>query len=114
MSHDFSYDYLSARPVQKAAAAQILHSNAAKVENYKKIKLEEAAARAQLMNSPGVRSNLSSAQKPRGAHMNGDLNSLAAHRRIPSHLDQKYKPSENALAAYSPLRQANGASQFVS
>jgi len=49
--------------------------------------------------------------------MQGDLNALAAHRRAaPTQKnlhDQKYKPSSNALNAYSPLR-LDGASQFVS
>lgn len=34
---------------------------------------------------------------------NSELNSMA-HRRHPSNLGQKYKPSENALSQYSPLR----------
>lgn len=79
-----------------------------KVENYKRIKLEEAAARAQLMNAPSGRGELGSAKKA-SRH---DLNALAAHRRNPSLADLRYKPSSNALDAYTPLRE--GSSQFVS
>ena len=96
---DFSYDYLTSVPCGGAQQG----SNS-KIENYKRIKQEEAAARAQLMMGPKARQLLAeptSAQKGRnGEH----LGSLAAHRRNPSHLDRKYKPSENALNQYSPLR----------
>ena len=81
-----------------------------KVENYKRIKLEEAAARAELMNDPCGRGEISSAKK--GRKMLGDLSSLAVHRRNPSHFDHKYKPSAHALDAYPPLRE--GPSHFVS
>jgi len=51
--------------------------------------------------APSSRDSVGSGQKPR---QNIDLGALAAHRRNPSLLDRKYKPSENALKAYSPLR----------
>ena len=51
------------------------------VDNYRRIKQEEAAARAMLMAKPIQ-------ARPSMGH--------------------KYKPSENALAAYSPLREASG------
>ena len=82
-------------------------SNNCRVENYRRIKIEEAAARAQLMNAPGSRGDLGSAKKA-ARNMGGDLNALAAHRRNPTLLDHKYKPSEHALAAYSPLRNGAG------
>ena len=46
MSRDLSRDYLSAIPV---SGANHSGSNNSKIENYKRIKQEEAAARAQLM-----------------------------------------------------------------
>ena len=45
MSRDLSRDYLSAIPVNAGNSG----SNSSKIENYKRIKQEEAAARAQLM-----------------------------------------------------------------
>jgi len=106
MSHDFSYDYLSAKAAGGGGGSS---SNNSKVENYKRIKQEEAAARAQLM-APSSRDSIGSGQK--AARNNIDLGALAAHRRNPSLLDRKYKPSENALKAYSPLR--NGLGQQMS
>lgn len=101
MSHDFSYDYLSAKPVGHGNGSL---SNNSKIENYKRIKQEEAAARAQLI-APASRESGSGQKAPRP---NIDLGALAAHRRNPSLLDRKYKPSENALKAYSPLRNELG------
>ena len=77
-----------------------------KVENYKRIKQEEADARAQLlMPSRGAlidQSNqaaaaFSSDSKVQQQRAYGIRNSeMSANRR--------YRPSENALQAYSPLR----------
>ena len=53
--------------------------NKSKIENYKRIKQEEADARAILMQP-------------------------IEHRRMVSNINSKYKPSAGALAAYSPLR----------
>ena len=103
MSHDFSYDYLSAKPVGHGNGSSSNHS---KIENYKRIKQEEAAARAQLMAPSSRDSAGGSGQK--APRQNIDLGALAAHRRNPSLLDRKYKPSENAFAAYSPLRNEIG------
>lgn len=52
--------------------------------------------------APSSRESAGSGQKAQ--RQNIDLGALAAHRRNPSLLDRKYKPSENALNAYSPLR----------
>lgn len=60
--------------------------NKSKIENYKRIKMEEAEARAQLMQP--VMSN----------------EVVGSHRRMVSNVNNKYKPSANALASYSPLR----------
>ena len=59
--------------------------NKSKIENYKRIKMEEAEARAVLM-------------QPKAE------NQQPYHRRISSNVNSKYKPSANALASYSPLR----------
>jgi ribosomal 50S subunit-associated protein YjgA (DUF615 family) len=79
---DLSRDYLSAVPVNSG--------NNSKVENYKRIKQEEAIARAQLM-APRLEAAGSGIR-------HSDLKLAAAHRRNPSLLGQKYKPSEIALA----------------
>ena len=95
MSRDFSYDYLTSVPVGGEKGSN------SKIENYKRIKQEEAAARAQLM-APARLPEPNSGQKVRNSEQ---LSSLAAHRRHPSSfIEHKYKPSENALASYSPLR----------
>ena len=48
------------------------------------------------------------ALEPTSAHkarnLGSELGNLSVHKRNPSSIGQKYKPSENALAAYSPLR----------
>ena len=102
MQRDLSYDYISAVGVSRAGGNQVLQSNnSSKIENYKRIKQEEAQARAQLMAPQArVMGEPLSSQKVR----HSELNQIAAHRRNPSLLGQKYKPSENALASYSPLR----------
>jgi len=46
MSHDFSYDYLSAKAAGQGHQVNGSSSNNSKIENYKRIKQEEAAARA--------------------------------------------------------------------
>ena len=51
MSHDLSHDYLSAMPI--AAGNNRPPINSSKIENYKRIKQEEAAARALLMAPVG-------------------------------------------------------------
>jgi len=95
MQKDFSYDYLSAMPLGGQQ-----NSNS-KIENYKRIKQEEAAARAMLL-APSRLPEPTSATKIRNSDQ---LGSIGVHRRHPSSfLDQRYKPSENALAQYSPLR----------
>ena len=80
MSRD---DSLSAKDnyISNVAANGI---NKSKIENYKRIKMEEAEARAILMQ-PKAENN-------------------QYHRRISSNVNSKYKPSANALASYSPLR----------
>lgn len=80
MRNDHSRDYLSA----------VSTNNNSKVENYKRIKQEEANARAQLI-APRLEAIGA------GKHYS-DLKQAAAHRRNPSLLAHKYKPSENALA----------------
>lgn len=93
MSRDMSQDYLSALPMGQP------QTNNSKIENYKRIKAEEAAARAQLLMGPIARPlEASGAAKVRNSE-------LGPHKRNPSYLaGGKYKPSENALASYSPLR----------
>ena len=106
MQRDLSHDYLSAIPVGQGLRSNISSSNVSnnvsKIENYKRIKQEEAAARALLM-APAAR-----AIEPTSAHKarnyGSELGNLSVHKRNPSHIGYKYKPSENALAAYSPLR----------
>lgn len=103
MSRDLSYDYLTAIPVGQAQRNNNISSNNnSKIENYKRIKQEEAAARALLM-APAAR-----ALEPTSAHkarnQGSELGGHSLHKRNPSHLGYKYKPSENALASYSPLR----------
>ena len=53
------------------------------MENYRRIKQEEADARAQLM-------------QPK--------EEISSHHRIVNNVKHKFKPSANALASYSPLR----------
>ena len=54
MSHDLSHDYLSAMPIQQSGSNNRPPMiNNSKIENYKRIKQEEAAARALLMAPVG-------------------------------------------------------------
>lgn len=53
MSHDLSHDYLSAMPIQQSGSNRPPMINNSKIENYKRIKQEEAAARALLMAPVG-------------------------------------------------------------
>lgn len=66
--------------------------NRSKIENYKRIKMEEQYARQQLMEKPSP----SQVQEP------------TSHRRFASNqqapMPNKYMPSAGALASYSPLR----------
>jgi len=64
------------------------------MENYKRIKQEEAAARAQLL-APSARNM----DPVRGSQVNNsEFGGAVAHRRNASLLGQKYKPSEHAMA----------------
>ena len=74
MSYD-EQSYLS--NIHNRERDQVGRASASPVEDYRRIKQEEAAARAMLMAKP---------VQARPA------------------LNAKYKPSANALAAYSPLR----------
>jgi hypothetical protein len=65
MSRDLSHDYISA-----ALPSYQPSINSSKIENYKRIKQEEAAARAQLM-APSARQIESSSSK--GGHGGGEL-----------------------------------------
>lgn len=76
-------NYLSALPTHGV--------NKSKIENYKRIKMEEQQARQQLISQPG---EIDSVQP--------------SHRRMVSNANYKYKPSANALAQYSPLRNMGG------
>ena len=84
-----SKDYLSALPI---------NNNSSKVENYKRIKQEEAAARAKLI-APRLEAVVQGLPQ-----YHSDLKKASGHQRNPNLLGMKYKPSENAFAQYSPLR----------
>ena len=108
LSHDFSHDYLSANPLGNGIPISRSSSNKnnnAKLENYKRIKQEEAAARAQLRLEVELSAGSSPYTAGRVPMVDiSDLNSIAVNRRNPGLLDRKFKPSANALASYSPLR----------
>ena len=94
MSRDLSHDYLSAMPPISSNRPQPINNS--KIENYKRIKQEEAAARALLM-APVGRALEPSAHGIRNSELSG-------HRRHQSLIaENKYKPSANAMAQYAPL-----------
>lgn len=97
MSHDLSHDYLSAMPIS-SNRPQVVNS---KIENYKRIKQEEAEARALLMAPVGRALEPPAVYRVR----NSELSNHRRHQSLVAGGDRKYKPSDNAMAQYAPLNQ---------